>query len=182
MFRPGDEYEIETMVCPFDGAHLMPKSSFVRHIERCKSINKSLFKQCPFDVYHIIRKEHFDTHLISTLHFINQTVNLKKCTTTITKKVSGKMPLISTTISINMIKQSPIGKIKISSQTAYFNKKTLTSTPIMTNPNYLKRSKTLTSSNNLKTKVTNTGLILIQILTRNSHSFQIAQKIRLTHK
>ena len=63
MFVPGKETEIEAMTCPFDPAHLMPKSSFTRHIDRCKFPNKNQFQQCPYDVYHIVKKLSFDAHV-----------------------------------------------------------------------------------------------------------------------
>lgn len=54
--------ETVPMACPYNPLHLMPRKSFLTHLNRCKETNKHLFAQCRFDREHVFLKTEIVTH------------------------------------------------------------------------------------------------------------------------
>ncbi len=43
--------------CPYDPNHNVPKETFFKHLDKCKSPYKDLFVQCPFNPFHWPKKD-----------------------------------------------------------------------------------------------------------------------------
>ena len=50
------------VVCPFDKNHQVNQSNLLKHIQKCKSPNRHLYRQCPFDERHWVLHKDFEKH------------------------------------------------------------------------------------------------------------------------
>lgn len=54
--------QVNTMKCPFDPAHVMPRDRFLNHLVKCQFPDKQSYRKCKFNPYHVVHMTQLQTH------------------------------------------------------------------------------------------------------------------------